>query len=612
MKAISYPAAILLLAVTVLYSLLPAQEATTRPAAAGAAGLAEPNLRMDGDRFYFEYHGEARNVQLLSGLLKDADPHVRERAALDLGQTDNPLASGPLGGLLKDPDLAVRCAALAGLADLEPNHVAPFLAAALDAPEEEMVLLAVRLSGRLGLSQSQADVEKTLARKEPAILTLALRTLTDLGRPAPAASLQTLLEHPSSAIRLAAARNALLSPAGAAPPASLLKVARQDSPQVRAAAMAALGRADLAAASPLLEEAAKSADPALRRGALWGWRYAAKADRIRPFLDDASPMVVLAAIEAAGELKSADCIPRLYELLPALPDAQAHFAARAALAGIAQDAVPRQAAEALAAMKTEVLRVGGSPDVEKGGGPAGPIGPRPPADAGTVLRNARAYAWLLGQYRSKEGLDTQLELLRKLPVDCPALLEVAGALARIGDPQAVDPLTKALTTCANNAPGYLRVVRQGQGSHLPFAEPVCSALIAAAGELKAYPALPAIIRLVEANFEGEKLRQSAAAAARALPLLATDQNRASAEKGVTVLLRDRASHGPESTFEACKAAARMKMASATGLLEKVLSERDGRQLIHASAWAIGRITGTVPAMPEPVRRQGNWSIRIAE
>ena len=91
-----------------------------------------------------------------------------------------------------------------------------------------------------------------------------------------------------------------------------------------------------------------------------------------------------------------------------------------------------------------------------------------------------------------------------------------------------------------------------------------------------------------------------------------DDTRALVEEGVTVLLRDRANHGPESTFEACKAAAALKMNSATAVLEKILSERDGRQLVQVSAWRSADSREVAP-MPEPVRRQGNgWIIRVAE
>jgi hypothetical protein len=328
-------------------------------------------------------------------------------------------------------------------------------------------------------------------------------------------------------------------------------------------------------------------------------------------------MVLLAAMEAAGELKCADCIPRLFELLPAAKDDLSHFAARRALAQIGQEAVPLRAADALARLKPELIRVAGAPDAERGADMEGRIGPAEAEDMPMVVRNARAYAWLLGQYRSQAGLDTQLELVRRLPVDCLALIDLAGALVRIGDGRAVEPLCTALQVCAANAHGYLIVVSRGSGAHKPFAEEVTGALIEAAGELTAYPAVPTVVRLVEERVQDKKLQYSAACAARALPALASEATRAGVEKAIGVILRDRIVHGAGATFEACKAAARLRMNSALPVLNEILADRDksrnGRQLIHVSAWAIGQLTGRVPPLPEPPRRQGNrWIVRVVE
>jgi hypothetical protein len=84
-----------------------------------------------------------------------------------------------------------------------------------------------------------------------------------------------------------------------------------------------------------------------------------------------------------------------------------------------------------------------------------------------------------------------------------------------------------------------------------------------------------------------------------------------------VILRDRVEHGPEAAFEACKAAARLRMNSALPVLNEILADREashnGRQLIHVSAWAIGQLAGRVPPLPEAPRRQGNgWIIRVPE
>jgi hypothetical protein len=81
--------------------------------------LAEPVLRVEDGSFYVHHYGDARNVQWLADLLKDADPLVRERAVMELGQTDNRLAVLPILSRLKDADLGVRCTALAAMAELD-------------------------------------------------------------------------------------------------------------------------------------------------------------------------------------------------------------------------------------------------------------------------------------------------------------------------------------------------------------------------------------------------------------------------------------------------------------------------------------------------------------
>jgi hypothetical protein len=568
--------------------------------------LTEPVLRVEDGSFYVHYYGDARNVQWLADLLKDPDPLVRERAVMELGQTDNRLAAAPIQSLLKDADLGVRCMALAAIAELEPNLARPLVIESLGAEERTTVLTALRLTGSLRLADSRAAVEKLLTRSDTLIVTSALETLTFLGMPAPAEPLKGLLASPLATVRLRAAQNALLAEPADAPVQQLLKIAGADAPQIRACAMAALGKPAYSSVDPLLAEAAKSPDAALRRGALWGYRYGGKADRVRPFLDgNESPMVVLAAVEAVGELKIAPCAARLAELLPAFRDDRDHLAARASLVQIGQDSVPPLVAEGLKKIVPVVLHV-----------PGAATEPAKPTDAGLAVRNVRSFAWILGQYRSKVGLDVQIDLVRKLPVSSLALIDLSWAMGRSGDERTKEPIRAALGVAAANAPSYLVFVRTNMGGHAPFAEAVTASLIDAAGELKDAQAAALILRLAAMDDQGVKLSDSAAAAARVLPLLVNETNRADIEKAVLGMLaeKDRYAHGMGCTFEACKAAAKLKLAAAVPLLQQVLADPKvrNRQLIHASAWALGQLTGKIPPLPEPLRYQGQWTIRAVE
>jgi HEAT repeat protein len=565
--------------------------------------LPEPVLQIEDGSFHAHTYGDADNVRWLADLLKDPDPLVRERAVMDLGQTDNRLAAGLIASALKDADLGVRCTALAAMAELAPNLARPLVLEALGDQERIMVLAALRLASSLRLADSRSAVEKLLSRSDLLIVSNALGTLTVLGLPAPAESLKGMLASPQATVRLRAAQNAMYAQPAADLAEPLLKIARADDPQIRACALAALGKSAYASVEPLLAEAARSKDAALRRGALWAWRYAGKTDRIRPFLDDESPMVVLAAVEAVGDLKFAPCAARVTELLTTVKDDRAHLAARAALVRIGQDSVPPLVAEALKKIVPNILRIPGAASA-----------PTTALDGELVNRNVRSLAWILGQYRSKVGLDVQMDLVRKLPVDNAVLPDLAGAMALAGDERARDPIRAALGVAAANAPSYLVFMRTGKGGHAPFSEAVTAALVDAAGQLKDAQAVPVILRLAEMDDQGTKLPESAAAAARVLPLLVGDTNRAAIEKAVLGMLGEKArsAYGVRCTFDACKTAARLKLAAAVPLMEKVLAEHENRQLIQASAWAIGQLTGKTPPLPEPARRQGQWTIRAVE
>ncbi|HUS48434.1 MAG TPA: HEAT repeat domain-containing protein [Phycisphaerae bacterium] len=572
--------------------------------------LAEPVLRAEKDgRMVSQYFGDAENVRLLVGLLADEDALVRERATLELGQTHNLTAIPRIRAMLKDVDADVRCAAVAACAEMDPNYTGDMIVEALGAKDRQMVLTALRCVRQARLTGAKDKLRGLLSGADALVLSAALHTMTDLGLYAGPEALDALWGHGSAVVRLRAAENALLGAKGDVPAERWAELAAKDSPAVRAVAIAGIG-AFSSPSSPAVGRAGTSPVPMLRRGAVWAYHRGGQRDRIRAFLDDASPMVRLAAIRAAGELKCEDCIGRLSELLLDVRDDMAHFAARASLASIGTDATTDKAAEALTKLAPVII-------AQEPTGPKDAEMPRP-QDANVprwvrklVVRNVRSCAWLLGHFKSPKAYDVQLMLVEKLPVDSQALIDLAGAMAKIGDRRAIAPMLGALKTARKAAPAYLRVLVTGQGSHPPFSEEVTAALIEALSELKASEAVPTILGLVNMQVMGARLKIPAAAAARILPDMVTESNRAGITGAVTAMLRDRA-FGRSCLFDATKAAVRLKMNSAVGDLQKVLSERDGRQLIHAAAWAVQELTGTTPDLPEPKRNQGEWIITVKD
>ena len=606
---------------------LPAAPAETEP-------IAEPHASPAGgggvDR---ETFGNARNVELLAALAKDPSPVTRETALRDLGKTHNRAAIPHLQAGLKDENVNVRCAAAAAAADFDPRLSGGLILDALRSDQEQLVTTGLRCVRDLEL-RSAADAVRELLRRsaQPDVQAAALYTLTRLDLPAGEDDLARLLAARSTVVRLRACENALLRTAPRKLTPALLAIARRDSSAVRAAAMAALGKFDYASLSDLLDEAAGSKDPLVRRGALWAHRHAAKADRIRPFLDDPSPAVRLAATRAAGDLRSADCAARIIELMVAVRDDLAHEAAREALRKIGPAAATDLAAGMLAEQARALLAVNvlASPWARREGSaaggrstPWGTNGQMLMRDAGPAFeqskrrrallqRNVASCCWLLGEFKTTAGIEDQIALLKDLPTDSPVLMEAPPALAKIGDRRAVKPLHDLLKLCYLHGVIVLRARLANQPPPVPYSEDVTGAVAQAVADMKAYEAIETMVQVIRTNVGGLRMPIASGYTVWAVTGIETPDNRGKIEKVVLEMLGDD-TYQRFGKFQASKAAGKLKLDAAMKDLNRILyEERAGLVMMRAAAWAIQRITGKTPAVPDPKVKQGEWIVTTIE
>ena len=262
--------------------------------------VSEPSVQGEMRRQVF---GSDRTVQLIGELVtSEIDPLERERAVMDLGRTCNPSAITILERALSDNDSRVRSAAALALCNFTSDQACGLLAGALertDATGDDLTgaLRAARTLRWEGLSDS---LVKLLNNPDATIRSDALNALTDMSRPADAGTLKKLLSDTGIAVRLAAAKNALLSKPDATLAEAMAKHADNDRPAIRAACLAALGRQDARKYLSLLIAGGNDENPIVRQGAVEGLISAGQGEKVVAFLGDASTPVLLSAVRGPG------------------------------------------------------------------------------------------------------------------------------------------------------------------------------------------------------------------------------------------------------------------------------------------------------------------------
>jgi HEAT repeat protein len=542
-------------------------------------------------------YGDARNVELLAAVMAESDPRAREIAVRNLGQTHNVLALPLLRKALEDADATVRGEAVRAAAEFPEAQSGNIVRQGLAQNEPRVALAALDSVRRLKMTSAGGAALALLARPDETLQAAAVQTLTELGIPAGVAEIRTLLKSPSPAVRLQAAENALLAQNGNGLAETLLPLAAGDLPAIRGAALAALAKFDAPAAAKLWDDAAASGDPLLRRGAVRAFQNAGKTERIRPFLDDKSAMVRRQAVQAAGVLRCEDCVPRLVELMATAPDDDSHDAARESLRQIG---TPAAADRAAALLKKAAEELRGLPPATAltWANRAVPAPIRHDAKAAVVMRNMASCCRLLGELKSKAGLDAMLGLLRTLDVDSPVLIDLAAAAEKIGDPAATPLLAALLKRCAGEAPRHLAARLQTDSPYYPFSDAVSSGLIQALCGLGAADAVPDMLRVGRARSAGLRLKDAPVAVARDAAKILEDPGYNSSFEY------------PAAWFEAAKAAGRLKAKEALPSLRRILNQdRPTPGVMEACAWAIEQITGSAPAVPEAKANPGRWIVR---
>ncbi len=596
----------------------------TRPATAGPQWLA-PNL--GGER---DHYGDDRNVANLAAVATDAkaDLGMREQALRALGQTHNTKAMAHIALAAGDDQPTLRCAAVYAAWEMQPlGRSAPVEGTAFaksdaaltrqatgiivkaledaDARVVEQSLLAIT---GLKLKVAVPAVTKLLDHADPAVVAMALGALTDLGSAAPADKLAAAIKSTSNAVRLRAAQNVLLTDKCDFV-ADLTAIATKDLPQLQAAALAALGKFAFNASKDLIASAAANEDPFVRRGALWAYRQAGKKDRIKPFLSDKpaksgkyqpSEMVQLAAIGAAGEIKSADCAGAIYEMMLAAKDPWVHeskaatpagrrplvhYAARDALAAIGGDEVATLAADTVRNLADE----------------------KNWTDA-VKVRNIRAALWLLGTLRSDKEYDTRLKILNASAFNSKVLVETAISLGQLDKKEACEPLRNVLAKLAAQAP---RALSAAPDPEAKFDHEVTVAVIRALGMLRDADAMGVFETVVNTRTQAEpRLAAEAAEIAQVLPLAADEKAMPAAKRMMTNIIKD-GNYGPLARFYAVRSAANMKFGGkdTVDAMKAFLKERHDRNTMIVCAWAVKLLTGESLDIPEPTLLEGEWIIK---
>ena len=562
-----------------------------------------------------ELFGDAHNVSLLGALLDDHDPMTREQAVKGLGETHNFAAIELIRKMQSDADVNVRCAVATAAGEYDFNLAGDVILRSLASGDTRVVLAGLRSVRRTGFTAAGDDIRKLLDRPSPQLAAVALNTLTQLGQGATADQLKPLLASPSIRLRLRAGENAALLESPSPLNADLEELARDASPAVRAAALAALGRISQTAAAPFLADAKKDPSPLARRGALWAYENAGLTSDIRPFLDDPSPLVRLAAVRAAGNLKNTDCIERAFEIMEEAPDEELHLAARTALRQMGETnpgAVIAQAGKMLTRLAGSLHDVNAK---IRSSAQSAPIEELLSLvrKREHVRRNASACSWLLGEFKSTVAYDVQLSLLNKLPPNSTVLFEVPPALGKIGDRRAVAPLIAKLDICKKCAILCMKAEIAGAPCPVPHfhgdGKETTAALIDGLCRLGATDAVKLITETASIKVGSLRLDRAAEIAGEMLPALDGPETRKDIETFINTMAGD-GLLAPRAQFEIIKAAGGIKMTAAVGKLQKVLNEdRRTRIIMEAAAWSIFRITGQMPQIPEPKPNEGEWVVR---
>ena len=583
-----------------------------------------------------EYFGDARNVELLAGLLGGDDVRVREQAVRGLGETRNKLAIGHLQKAMADPAVSIRVAAVTALGSFS-DQTLPAILAGLKDTARDVQFAAMRLARsavldgqRAGVAPAAGQIKALLKSDDATLQADAICTLTRLSVAADGKTLAALLKSRSSAVRLWAAKNAaFVSDAAESREInnSLTVAAAQGNPMVRCEALRSLGKIDFEDAKSLLEASGDEKNQLVRMGVVQGYELARQGAKVRPFLDDPDPMVRLAAIRAAGELVIAGSADRLFELMLQAPPGEmegmnSHVAARDSLIAIHSDAVPQIAAAKLPDLLRYYLDV---PRLQaelikryrESNSTAGKLPDFTRQNLELMAkwlqcaRNIGSCFRLLGAYRSKLSLDIEIELVKSEPADSRLMVDLVWSLGQIGDAKAVAPLEALLAKYVTLGREKLSSIGAMPPPIIPYNDEAAGEVVQALVQLKATGATDNILTMGTMKVGDYRLGEPVFAAMKCCPRLQTPANAARIEAMFSDLIQD--SHQSALRYSAIAYAAKQGRQQSLPAIRKLLEqERPGQTLMGAAAWAIWKLTGQAPKVPDPATVQGsNWIIQTS-
>ncbi|MCD4826119.1 MAG: HEAT repeat domain-containing protein [Phycisphaerae bacterium] len=584
---------------------------------ASGAGIEKPEFEFAGYRI--PDYGDQESVDLLAGLLADADPLTRQQATRDLGWTNNHAAFVPLKKALLDKAPAVRVAAVAAAVELGGDSAAEFVVKALGAKEPAVCLAGIYGAARLRVAKA-AEKLGPIARdaSRPRVRAAALTALTELGLAAPESTLKKALADAAVVVRLAAARNTLQLKKADGLIAVLMQLAEKDPvPAVRAGVLPVLGKFAAGKAGNILRRVSKNPNPLIRRGAVLAYHNARQNQRIPEFLEDEVSIVRLAAIVAAGDLKITSTRNRLMALMLEAPDEQTHLAAREALLRIAAADTPQNARKQLAELLKEFKEV--RAEIERLGKEEAkakkkkkkkskkkkfelPVAKR---KYELIERNGVACCRIIGEMKYRQACNFLLKHLDELPLDSPVLGEAAWALGKLDDLNAVGPLMALLEKCRKRGIKYFKALVAMRAAP-PYSPIVTGRVIRSLGDLKARKAVAALLRIPKVDVQGMRMNHESAEMIRAMGQLECPENREKFRGCVLEILSDEGLKF-EARFSAAVLAARWKMSKALQTLRQLLTEeRPGPMGMQLAGWAIQEISGKTPEIPEPYLKKGPW------
>ncbi|HNX26028.1 MAG TPA: HEAT repeat domain-containing protein [Phycisphaerae bacterium] len=609
--------------------------------AAGEKPLPQPQIDASTLSHSARFGGD-RTVELLGDiLLKSEDVYERSQAAMNLGQTNNMNAVKFLvkGSGDKEPQVRISViTAAAALAQQTPDYMRPNseeYQTTVDiirkgfADSSESVRVAA-ISSAAAANVLENKIIKAAAEDDQLPAMQAIIALNRQHRGIKNAD--SILKHLSSdnlCLQIVAAENLIYADSDNSAESSqhdttqliatLKKLSQSGNDALAATAIVSLTALNSAAAKPFIEKAAKSNSPLMRRAAVKSFAiyHELKAvaknaekpatehgsiptstdirlyDRISPYLDDASPLVQLAAVNAAEVARKNGVLlnqtQKLIDIAFNAPDTQLHNAAMTAAAVADGEIFTKIIAAAYGKMMPEYLA---------SKNPAGSI----------LERNLSGVCRMLGRMKSAAVFGQMLQDIEKLPIDSIIIGDIADSLANTGDKAADEVLERMLKKCHATGAKYLIAIAS-MAEPPAFSEDVTAKIINALASLDDKQATDEIIKISVMNIMGMKLTTVSAASADALAKLYDDTNRTAIDKLLIEMIADK-SYGNIAMLNAIIAAGRLKLPDAVKNLKIVLNdERPSKIAIWAAAWAIGQISGQYPPQPQPVQNQGDWLIK---